>query len=262
MKKPLLDRSKIGYVLGGLLALSVLSFSLTRNPAFAIAGFVFLVALFAHDILPTKWNREELISTGRELLYAVALAVGVWLGLQFVLGTTAPLDVVTSCSMLPNLERGDMIVVQGKRPQALEVSFNSSVEEFLKQVKLGKNPCTLRVGGTPIQVACTTYLIHNGTEFSQKRDSDVIVFDATPRFYGLIVHRVFARLSNGTHEFYLTKGDNNFGIDQELSFTPIPPQDVKGVVVARLPFLGFLKLFLFMQFEEPQGCKQLIQGGN
>ena len=258
---PLLDRNKLGYVFAGLLALSVIGFSETRNPAFAIIGFVFLLALFVHDILPSKWSKQEILATGKELLYAVLLAVGAWLALQFILGTQAPLDVVTSCSMLPNLQRGDMILLQGKRPDVMTLEINGSFENLQKKLGVGRTDCTLLVGGTPVQAICTRSILYDGTAFPQKRDSDVIVFDASPRFYGLVVHRAFARLTNGTQEFYLTKGDNNLGIDQEAGFALVSPSDIKGVVIARIPLVGFLKLFLFMQFEEPQGCKQLIQGG-
>lgn len=248
-------------MLAGLLVASVLAFSLTREPVFAMAGFLFLLGLLVQDLLPSKWSAGEVRKTALELVYALLLALGVWFGLQFVLGTSAPIDVVTSCSMLPNLERGDMIVVQGAMPRAPSLEFTDTVDNLRDGLQVGKNSCRVVVAGNAVDAVCTRTLFYKGRTLELDRSNDVILFDAPPRFHGLIVHRVFARVSNGTHEFYLTKGDNNLGLDQETGFLPVAPADVKGVVRGRIPLLGFLKLFLFMQFEEPPGCKQLVQGG-
>jgi hypothetical protein len=249
------------YVLAALLALAVAGFSLTRNPAFAVAGFVILLALVLHDITPSKWNAKELKRTAVELVIALALAIGVWMGLQLVLNNSTPVDVVTSCSMLPNLERGDMIIVQGKEPKTTQINFTGTLADLETQLRVVKEPCILRESGVPVQAACTQAVVYKGRQYPMNPSNDVIVFDAEPRFYGLIVHRAFARLSNGTDSFYLTKGDNNLGIDQEAGFSPVSARAVKGTVVSRVPYVGFLKLFLFMQFDEPQGCKQLLAGG-
>lgn len=48
-----------------------------------------------------------------EIVIAIAAVVIIWFGMQFALGTPTPLDVVPSCSMLPALQRGDMIMLQG-----------------------------------------------------------------------------------------------------------------------------------------------------
>ena len=48
-----------------------------------------------------------------EIVGAIVAVVVVLLILRWVLNTPNPIDVVPSCSMLPNLKRGDMVVVQG-----------------------------------------------------------------------------------------------------------------------------------------------------
>ncbi len=153
------------------------------------------------------------------------------------------------------------MVVRGTRPVAVDFEFNGTVEDFLAGVQVRKSPCTLLVGKSPVEAVCTRTLFHDGRELRPVNSSDVIVFDA-PRFKGLVVHRVFSRILNGTNEFFLTKGDNNLGVDQEVGLPPVAPQDVKGVVIARIPSLGFFKLLLFLQFTEPLGCSELLQGGN
>jgi hypothetical protein len=48
-----------------------------------------------------------------EIGIAIAVVLIIWIVLRVGLNTAYPLDVVPSCSMLPALQRGDMIVVQG-----------------------------------------------------------------------------------------------------------------------------------------------------
>jgi signal peptidase I len=48
-----------------------------------------------------------------EIVVAVVAVILFWYGLQFFLGTSSPIDVVPSCSMLPYLHRGDMIFLHG-----------------------------------------------------------------------------------------------------------------------------------------------------
>lgn len=48
-----------------------------------------------------------------EIAAAVIFVLLFWFGLKALLHTNYPLDVVPSCSMLPNLKRGDMIILQG-----------------------------------------------------------------------------------------------------------------------------------------------------
>jgi signal peptidase I len=55
-----------------------------------------------------------------EAAAAVIIVLVIWFGLQFALGTGTPLDVVPSCSMLPVLQRGDMILLQGANQNTIK----------------------------------------------------------------------------------------------------------------------------------------------
>jgi signal peptidase I len=48
-----------------------------------------------------------------EIAAAIIIVVAFWYGLRFFLATSSPIDVVPSCSMLPYLHRGDMILLHG-----------------------------------------------------------------------------------------------------------------------------------------------------
>ena len=48
-----------------------------------------------------------------EIIVVVLIVIGVWFSLRFILATNYPLDVVPSCSMLPSLQRGSVLLLHG-----------------------------------------------------------------------------------------------------------------------------------------------------
>lgn len=79
---------------------------------FGIALFMVIVILIMIEVIngvkEAGFKRNLM-----EIAIAVVFVVVFWFGLKAVLNTNYPLDVVPSCSMLPNLKRGDLIVLQG-----------------------------------------------------------------------------------------------------------------------------------------------------
>ena len=71
--------------------------------------------------------KHEIVDT----LIAVAVALGVWFGASLLLNTSTPLSAVVSCSMLPNLERGDFVIVQGTELDGIELSMTQEELESL-----------------------------------------------------------------------------------------------------------------------------------
>lgn len=71
--------------------------------------------------------KHEVVDT----LIALAVAVGIWYGLSFVLNTSSPISGVVSCSMLPNLQRGDFVIVQGAPVSAYQISMTQDELESL-----------------------------------------------------------------------------------------------------------------------------------
>lgn len=79
---------------------------------FGIALFMLIVILIAIEIM--NGVREEGAAKNIiEIAAAVLIVVVFWFILKAVLQTNYPLDVVPSCSMLPSLQRGDMILLHG-----------------------------------------------------------------------------------------------------------------------------------------------------
>ncbi len=63
-------------------------------------------------------KQHGLKSEIRETVIALLLAVLLWFGSGFLLQTPSPLNAIVSCSMLPHVQRGDMVVLQGDRISA------------------------------------------------------------------------------------------------------------------------------------------------
>lgn len=85
--------------------------------------------------------------------------------------------------------------------------------------------------------------IKNGT--IQGKEGDIIVFDARnlPGWINPpndpIVHRVIDKWYDGGW-FFRTKGDANFLVDD----APVPESRILGVVVGRIPYIGWVKILL------------------
>jgi len=123
-------------ILFGTLILFLIAHTLFRNdPTLSILppliGIVIVIEIvyFVSSEIKEGVNRHgwkhEIVDT----FVALLIAVGIWYGLSFVLNTSSPISAVVSCSMLPNLQRGDFVIVQGAPIEAYEISMNS--EEFL-----------------------------------------------------------------------------------------------------------------------------------
>ena len=309
-------------VLGVLCLASLAAYVSFQSSIFGVVAFVLLVAAIAADLFLSgsseseserkeKTEKTEKTDSGRdykklaiEIGVTLAVALVAWFGLSFALQTSSPLNVVTSCSMLPVLQRGDFIVLQGGGVNAFEanVSFplgNAATQSIaLDARKQGKRYylhyttiLDYSNGSVSVQAsfanysfvdcirvplsggagsgagndsnagleACTSGVTVDRIVFEASNSNDVIVYEAQPPEYGLIIHRVLAKLKAPDGVFYLTKGDNNQFADQQLGISVVPESAVKGRVVTRIPLVGYFKLLLFMQFEFPQGCDYTLK---
>jgi len=120
-------------ILFGTLALFLICNALLRdNPslnfiptiiaALVVAEIAFFVAAEVREGAEEHGWKHEALDT----LIALGVAIAIWYGVSFLLNTSAPLSGVVSCSMLPNLQRGDFVVVQGSVPKAYEITMSQS----------------------------------------------------------------------------------------------------------------------------------------
>jgi signal peptidase I len=79
---------------------------------FGIALFMTIVILLVIEI--TNGVKEEGLTRNIiEIAAAIVVVLVFWFGLKALLHTNYPLDVVPSCSMLPQLRRGDLLALHG-----------------------------------------------------------------------------------------------------------------------------------------------------
>lgn len=100
-----------------LLVLLLALYILSQRVAYLslVAGVlvvVVIVVLLVLELANTSMQKGKVRNIA-EIALGIIIVVAFWFGLQAVLATSHPLDVVPSCSMLPYLQRGDMIVLQG-----------------------------------------------------------------------------------------------------------------------------------------------------
>ncbi len=169
-----------------------------------------------------KIRKNEYFKTVVALALIVAIAVGFFFGLQFALGTSVPLRVVESGSMCvpydgscngwshpfdQTLHVGDIIIIQAVDPADLNANYPNS------DIIVYKNP--------------------NGV---------------TP-----IVHRIVEKQQINGVWYFKTKGDGNgptLWPNTPTYYDNIPdsrgvPQDlVEGKVIMRIPYFGWITLFM------------------
>ncbi len=92
----------------------------------AFIGLAALLSIIAIIIMETKASVESegILGSVKEVIVALVGALAIWVALILVLGTQSPINAVASCSMLPTLQRGDLIVLHGISNFSLFASEN------------------------------------------------------------------------------------------------------------------------------------------
>jgi len=101
------------YVQISIILLLLFLYVLTKHPLFGLLAAVVLVSMalleFYEGVRKNGWRHEAV-----ETLKTIAIAVLLWIALTIALSTSSPISAVVSCSMVPSLARGDMIVIKGE----------------------------------------------------------------------------------------------------------------------------------------------------
>ncbi len=139
------------------------------------------------------------------VLLILSLILAFWFSLSIVFSTGQPILAVTSESMKPTLNVGDLIVVKGVSIGEVLKDFNNGVEDIV------------------VFYAYTPNNLKNPT---------------------VIVHRVVGVVWVDGKPYLKTKGDNNPIADPWLGTPGLPEENLVGKVVAVIPMVGWLILFL------------------
>lgn len=88
------------------------AYAVFNNALIGAALFILLVALIVLEFSGSI-GEEGFIKSIYEIIVSVGAALMIWFVLSLLLNTKYPLDAVASCSMLPTLGRGDVVLLQG-----------------------------------------------------------------------------------------------------------------------------------------------------
>jgi len=139
----------------GLLFATLLLYLIVKGPYpnFGVAIGIFIaIEIFIMVGLEIKsgakeygWEHEVI-----DTLVALIVAVAIWVTASLMLNTSSPISGVVSCSMLPNLYRGDFVIIQGAEADAYAITMSKDQLETLKShdVVLYYNNTNTTVGGS------------------------------------------------------------------------------------------------------------------
>jgi hypothetical protein len=304
-----------------LLYLLVKGFSPLLGELLLMLIFIEIIVMVALEVRQgareAGWKHELL-----DTVLALVAAGAIWLSASFILNTSSPISAVVSCSMLPNLYRGDFVVLQGAPPGSYQISMTKqefaefsqgtptlfwngtsikvngsvyaychpsnpsayaplckafisnpgSVDEVAGPLTYRYSTCSINYTdkGTTAYGPCLESVAFHGQEYPMNLSHDVIVYKSDPgSYYGLIgdiVHRAVFTIDVNGDKYYLTKGDNNPIMDNQvfdyekyhMGNPPIPAKNVRGKVIARIPLLGYYKLVISLYFQEDAQCSTLM----
>lgn len=158
------------------------------------------------------WKRDYFQITVTMALLVVVV-IGFWFGSQLVLHSQYPALAVAS---------GSMCMLPGPSCDGWSHPFEH----------------TLHVGDLIIVQGIDPVDIYAAPYNTSGRSGDIIVFHS-PYGDDLIVHRAIRKKEDNGSIFFTTKGDGNSGSDSE-----IPASSVIGKVVLRIPWFGYIALFM------------------
>lgn len=131
---------------------AVYIFARSTGPLVLIV-IVIIIVMEVVNVIRSESSKKGLL----ELAIAVAAVLLIWAILIVALGTTTPLDVVPSCSMLPKLNVGDMIIVQnsgisGIHATTVNVSKNA-MDAYLNKTSTSTYECIAYDPSNPSRVS-------------------------------------------------------------------------------------------------------------
>lgn len=112
-----------------ILILLLAIYLVTKSSVIALLGGLYILIIFLADIYSGVkkhgWKEEA-----KEVAVVLLVVLLFWFGLKFALSSQSPISAVVSCSMLPVISRGDLIVVQGEEDYDAPLVFSLTPDEF------------------------------------------------------------------------------------------------------------------------------------
>jgi signal peptidase I len=123
-------------------------YMLFKNPLFGVVVGLGIIGLVISEVITglfTGGLKKEI----RETIVSLFIALFVWYGAAFLLGTPAPVNGIVSCSMLPQLERGDFTILQGGAVNTATISMSrAEFDSIGASALVSYNDTTFTVNGS------------------------------------------------------------------------------------------------------------------
>ncbi|PIN98249.1 MAG: hypothetical protein COT90_05240 [Candidatus Diapherotrites archaeon CG10_big_fil_rev_8_21_14_0_10_31_34] len=223
------------------------------------------IEILLRKVYPKKSNpsfSDEAIDSVVYVVSALVFAFLLYSILAFFLNTSSPMVIVSSASMVPEMYRGDIIVLYGANEiLAKEIDFNGTIKDkmYFEFGKTFPEPI-IWISSNQIKISSAKEIQLGETRIPVTKDGDIIVYFS--EYSGKeIIHRAVAKINASDGTFFLTKGDANPSIDQEcfpvkdiygqtnylacITKNAIPEKEITGKAILKIPLLGCVKLWVF-----------------
>ncbi|MCX8196958.1 MAG: hypothetical protein N3G80_01430 [Candidatus Micrarchaeota archaeon] len=133
-------------------------------------------------------KKHGLLHEIKETAFALAIALAIWFGAGFVLQTPSPLNAIVSCSMMPNIQRGDLVVLAGGEIAApqVEVEDVSTIGEAIvmrSKSEVARLKGSLYAQCAQQQIPICAEFIQNPQEFSEKHGAITFGYEKCEMVY-------------------------------------------------------------------------------
>jgi signal peptidase I len=163
--------------------------------------------------------KNEYFKTAIAIVLIVVVVLGFWFGLRFGLNTDYPMLAVAS---------GSMCLVQPNQCDGWSHPFARTLHTGDLIIVQGVSASDIHTGPYPV--------------------GDILVFHESPGSDELIVHRAIGNTTIDGTLYFITQGDANNAPgppnNPGLPAGAVPINDVVGKVVLRIPWIGWLALFM------------------
>lgn len=120
---------KNAYFQAALLIAALILYLISPNDSYRlIFGLIVVIVIIGLVFFEIKQGAKEhgWKNEVKDTAITLIAAVAIWYAIQFLLNTNSPISAVVTCSMLPNLQRGDFAIVQGAPPSAYPIEMTQS----------------------------------------------------------------------------------------------------------------------------------------
>lgn len=238
-----------------ILAGTLVLYLLTGWSLFAFLIFLEMIAMVVIEI------REGIKKHGvkgelKDTAIAILVVGGFWIILVLLLNTSSPVNAIVTCSMVPYMDRGDLVILRGEEPSAPEIEMDEEeLEEFLNE-EVVVNVDNITVKGS-LWAYCSYYknelcteFITNPEAFEERKGPVVVKYAPCSRMY-----------ENGTEERTVCLSYIEYNGE---TIKENKNNDIVLYTTDKSEYYGGLEIIhrLFMKIKTSKGTYYVMKGDN